>query len=171
MALTSANHGRSQLTRQHRGEDSFCHQLQLQAWESNAPKIRKRVCVCVCVQLRSGAAQRAAGRLTFHSHRGSLRRHHWGGRQSVRGGLTEPRWVSSHHFAAGESGRTAAAVADCSAKKHPGKCSLSASRNMNRRRRRRSTGGGGSRACLYPQGRKWSLFLCFCHWSVHLNHF
>lgn len=127
MAPTPANRGLSQLTRQHRGEilpNSFCHQLQLRAWESNATESGNER-----VQLRSGAAR--SGGLTFHSHRGSVRTHHWGGRQSVKGGLTEPRWASSHHFAAGESERTAAAAAAAAAaKKHPGKCSLSSSWNI-----------------------------------------
>lgn len=42
-------------------------------------QIRKRACAA---PERRGAARRAAGGLTFHSHRGSVRRHHWGRRQS-----------------------------------------------------------------------------------------
>lgn len=95
-------------------------------------QIRKRACAA---PERHGTARHGAARSGGGAY---LSQPSWlsaqtslGKKAIIKGGLTEPRWVSSHHFAAGESERTAAAAAaDCSAKKHPGKCSLSSSWNI-----------------------------------------
>lgn len=122
MALTSANQGLTRLSRGESHSNSFCHHQQL-----NQTQLNPETSVFSTEATRSGAL---GGGLTFHGHRGSLRRHHLGGgsNQSRRSRRTSLGAFSS--LCCGRAG--AHSCCCCSAEKHHGNCSLSASWTSSR---------------------------------------